>query len=299
MGARFLGIDGGGSSTRAWILDESGQLVQELRGGPSNVVVVGEARARQALDAIVKGDATYDGVVAGIAGADRPWVRAFWESVLGGVSETVWVMGDYRIAWAALTDGDPGLVAIFGTGSVFYAECGDTSLRIGGYGWKIGDVGSGIALGRHAVEAALGHMEGWAPATSLTEAVVDWAKARDKAELLNYIYRPDVDWRTVSDLAGQVFVLADRGDMVAEAILKDEAAKALRYLETAHRAAGMPPASPTGLAGGLAHLWHPRLEEPWRELVGRPLVRVTREPVEGAARLARSLWGKQRQGGDA
>lgn len=290
--AKFLGIDGGGSSTRAFVVDNDLGLVGTRRGGPSNVLVVGEARADVALSSVLSRDERYTAIVAGIAGADRPWVRAFWESRLSPYADQLWVMGDYRIAWAALTDGSPGLVAIFGTGSVFYAEGKARQVRLGGYGWKVGDIGSGIMLGQAAVSAALGELEGWGPQTALTRPVLAWAQAENRAQLLNYIYHPDVDWRSVSDLAVEVFRAADAGDDPASAILEDQAQLIQQYLLAAETEAEVPVDGQWGLAGGLARLWLPRLK---REAV-RPLQLVEREPGLGAARLAKKYFDKGQEG---
>lgn len=291
-GAKFLGIDGGGSSTRVFVVDGDLRLVDMRRGGPSNVVVVGEARADAALSSLLSAGERYTAIVAGIAGADRPWVRAFWESRLAPHADHIWVMGDYRIAWAALTDGSPGLVAIFGTGSVFYAEGKRCHARLGGYGWKVGDVGSGIMLGQAAVNAAFGELEGWGPPSALTRPVLAWAKAGDRAELLNHIYHPDVDWRSVSDLAAEVFWACDAGDGPAASILEGQAQLIQRYLSAAETKAELLVDGHWGLAGGLARLWLPRLQ---REVVW-PLQLVEREPGLGAARLAKKYFDEGQEG---
>lgn len=297
MGRRFLGIDGGGSSTRAIVLDTDTGLMEERRSGPSNVLVIGEERAAEALRSLIRPDEHFQAAVVGIAGADRPWVRAFWERAVTPMADMVWVMGDYRTAWAALTDGAPGLVAIFGTGSVFYAENGDHQARLGGYGWKVGDVGSGIMLGQLAVRAALAHLDGWGPSTALTDRVLTWAQVRDKTALLNHVYAPEVDWRSVSDLAAPTFAAAAEGDGVAEALLAEEGDRILRYLEATARAAELSPRDPVGFSGGLARFWHGRLNGWWQGQRGAALDVVTREAGEGAVRLAQRWYHTQSMGG--
>lgn len=293
MGARYLGLDGGGSSTRALVIDGGGAIQNEWAAGASNMVVVGKERASDEVSILLGQCGRVHVIVAGIAGADRPWVRQAWQELLTPYADQVWVVGDYRIAWAALTDGNPGLAAVFGTGSVFYAEGSKGSVRLGGYGWKVGDVGSGIALGRDAVEAALADLEGWGVATKLTGAVGDWASAADPAGILNFAYDPAVDWRQVSDLAGAVFAAAAAGDRVAERILTRHQNTITQYMSTAREKAGLPQETLCGLAGGLAPLWLPRIQES----MGCHLQVIERRPVEGAARLARR-WHQGEGGGD-
>ncbi|MFP3490923.1 BadF/BadG/BcrA/BcrD ATPase family protein, partial [Staphylococcus sp. SIMBA_130] len=53
------------------------------------------------------------------------------------------------------TLGKPGIVQIAGTGSITFSINHDgLSDRVGGWGYLIGEMGSGFALGRDALEAA-------------------------------------------------------------------------------------------------------------------------------------------------
>ena len=66
---------------------------------------------------------------------------------------------DARIALrAALPEGD-GLVLIAGTGSIAYAEIGEATFSAGGYGYLLGDKGSGYAIGAAALRHLLAEME--------------------------------------------------------------------------------------------------------------------------------------------
>lgn len=287
--ARWLGVDGGGSSTRALVLDNAGHPVGEAFSGPSNVLVVGEERAREAFDAVMAevGGPNVRGVVAGFAGADRPWVRTFWKGILEdrGIPEAL-VVGDYRIAWAGLTDGLPGVLYIVGTGSVAYAESPTGGVKTGGYGWKIGDAGSGIELGRLAVLSALAHLEGSGPASVMTRGVLSWAQVADGRALLDALYDPRRDWRGVSELASHVLRAADTGDAVASAIRLSEAHKIVDQIDASRVSAGLPKNALVGLAGGLSSHWLPTLDRMWQDRGGEPLKVAPRSPVEGAARWA-------------
>lgn len=280
-----LGLDGGGSSLRGVAINEVGETVKSMHGGPANVVVVGERKAREALREVVQ-DTRYDVIVAGMAGGDRPWVRRFWEDELRPFARHVTVVGDYRIAWAALTGGEPGMVAIFGTGSICYGEHQTLTARVGGYGWKVGDVGSGIALGSAAIRASVAAWERWGPPTSLEQAVRAWSGVEGTRELLDYLYRPAHDWRNVSDLAAHVFSNAESGDEAAETILRDASREILLQWQSVLHEIRLDRTAMVGLTGGLAPLWRQRLDPLWHDVGGEPLVSISREPVEGAAQWA-------------
>jgi glucosamine kinase len=281
----YIGIDGGGSSTRLLLRTGEGHTLSQKRGGPSNVLVVGEDRARQNLLDLLPAEPV-DVLVAGLAGADRPAVRRLWRGVLSPYASQCWVVGDYRIAWAAATDGQPGLIAIVGTGSIVYAEHAQATARVGGYGWRVGDAASGFALGRSAVKAVLAALEQWGPATALQDAVAVWADGVTARQILDHVYDPQTDWRSVADLAPTVLDLA-RSDAVAREIVRQHGATLARYMQAGAEAVSLPASAIWALSGGLASRWLPYLKE---VLGSHPkLVVSLRDPVEGATRLAQ-LW---------
>jgi glucosamine kinase len=168
--AIYLGIDGGGSKTSCLIGDESSVLGAGT-GGPSNVVRVGEAQARESLTTAIRQacrvanlePSQISSVCVGLAGAARPEIS---ELVTGIISEIVsgkikpaeiTVVGDMVIALEAAFGSGPGVIVIAGTGSIAYGRNaqGQTA-RAGGWGFAISDEGSGHWIGRTAVAAAIG-----------------------------------------------------------------------------------------------------------------------------------------------
>ncbi|MHB1610642.1 MAG: BadF/BadG/BcrA/BcrD ATPase family protein [Sulfobacillus sp.] len=121
----YVGIDGGGTATRG-ILSNGHDVMLEAGAGPSNAIVVGEERAYEAVQktwrALVEHPGTLiDATVIGLAGVDRPFLRDNWIRRLDQlIPGDYWLVGDYQLAWAALSHGDPGVVGILGTGSVFF-----------------------------------------------------------------------------------------------------------------------------------------------------------------------------------
>jgi glucosamine kinase len=162
--AIFLGIDGGGSKTSCVIGDEACVLGWGTAGG-SNVVRVGEGRAREALSTAI-GQACAAAHVApseisrtciGVAGAARPQVREVLGRVLAEiVSGEMEISADMVIALEAAFAGVPGVIVIAGTGSIAYGANGEAqTARAGGWGFAISDEGSGHWIGRAAIGAVL------------------------------------------------------------------------------------------------------------------------------------------------
>jgi glucosamine kinase len=162
--AFFLGIDGGGSKTTCLVGDENSILGRGASAG-SNLVRVGEARARESLSSAVGQACAAAGITpaeiaracVGVAGARHPHVRdVVGRVLLELVPAHTEVVGDAVIALEAAFGPGPGVIVIAGTGSVAYARnvAGQTA-HAGGWGFAISDEGSGHWIGRTAVSGVM------------------------------------------------------------------------------------------------------------------------------------------------
>jgi len=160
----FIGIDGGGTKTSGLIGDESSILGRGV-SGPSNVVRVGEVRARESLAEVIAeacesakiNPKDVSRTCIGIAGGARPQVaetvKRIAAKVVGG---EIAVVGDMVIALEAAFHGGPGVVVIAGTGSIAYGRnAARETARAGGWGFEISDEGSAHWIGRNAASRAM------------------------------------------------------------------------------------------------------------------------------------------------
>src|SRR6266852_4547360 len=160
--AFYLGIDGGGTKTRCALGDETTTLASAVAGG-SNVIRVGEAQAREALQSAVREvcaaariDPTRIGrVCIGAAGAARPEVAGKIQRIIAELTPaSIEVVGDTLIALEAAFGTGSGVIAIAGTGSIAYGrDATGRTCRAGGWGYAISDEGSGHWIGQRAVSA--------------------------------------------------------------------------------------------------------------------------------------------------
>jgi glucosamine kinase len=160
----YLGIDGGGSKTTCVVGDES-KLLATATAGPSNIVRVGEAQARESLLQCVRQACAAAGITptqvvrtcVGGSGAARPEVAAVVRRILAEIFSTpVDVVGDMQTSLEAAFGAGPGVIVIAGTGSIAYGRGRDgRTARAGGWGFAIGDEGSAHWIGRNAVAAVL------------------------------------------------------------------------------------------------------------------------------------------------
>ena len=290
----YMGIDGGGTGTRGALLDATGQIIGEAEAGPANAIVVGIERAFESvltvythLRDIAPGRHIF-GTVVGLAGVDRPYLRLEWIRRLDHlVVEPYWLVGDYQLAWAALTHGQPGLIGIVGTGSVFFGDNGTNPRRIGGYGWQIGDVGSGIRLGQLGTRAALEAMDGAGTPTVLVNLVQEFFKTTAPAEILSHWYDKRFEVQQVAQLAGPILDAAQK-DFAARRLVEAEASGIVANLWALAVALGWKDRWAMGIAGGLADRWLPWIERSWHPYGHRTKIQtVTERPVIGATWLAK------------
>src|SRR5690606_18783722 len=97
-------------------------------------------------------------ICLGIAGVDRPDDAAVVQGIMKriGYKARVLVVNDALVALEAGAPGQPGIVIISGTGSICYGRNADgMAARSGGWGYVLGDEGSGYWIGRAALRAVL------------------------------------------------------------------------------------------------------------------------------------------------
>src|SRR5262252_596865 len=223
------GVDGGGTRTRAVVLDGN-RVIGEGQAGPSNPLRVGVANGAGAIrDAIDNACTTAlvhrDDLVAvgiGLAGVRRKDIRTRMHEVLIetlGI-ENVEVTTDGDIALYGATDGQPGVVIISGTGSISVGENRHGKhVFAGGWGPVAGDEGSGSWIARRALQAVAQATDERGPKTSLTIAACDYFQVAGPDDLATAIYAPSVTNDRIAGFSKYVIERARAGDDVARRIL--------------------------------------------------------------------------------
>ncbi|HEV2200359.1 MAG TPA: BadF/BadG/BcrA/BcrD ATPase family protein [Bryobacteraceae bacterium] len=239
----FLGVDGGQSSTVAAIGDETGAVKGVGKAGPCNHVSAGESRerflhavggaVRAAEEAAGLSMVRYEAACLGFSGGPHDKEAPAREAVKAA---RYLITSDAHIALTGATAGEPGIIAIAGTGSIAYGRnaAGKTA-RAGGWGYAMGDEGSAFDLVRQALRAILRFDEGWGPATSLRDASLSATGARDASDLLHRFYTPEYPRSRVASYAPLVDEAARHGDAVAREILLGAAQALATYVAAVRR----------------------------------------------------------------
>ncbi|MEM6462519.1 MAG: BadF/BadG/BcrA/BcrD ATPase family protein [Pseudomonadota bacterium] len=287
MSAFFIGIDGGGSGCRAAVAGPDGvvlgrgtsgaaNVLTDIDGGTRHIIEAAGEACREAAcgaDVLEKSDA-----VLGLAGANvEATVRAVVERL---PFRRCAVESDALIAAHGALGDHNGAVAILGTGSVFASKNDDQIQTVGGWGFVVGDQGSGAVLGRRLMQRALLAHDGVKPGSPATAHILR-EFGDDPAALVAFAHKAVPG--EFARYARLVIDYADRGDAVAGELLvagaRDvDASIAVTLQRTERRLC---------LLGGLAAAYEPRLSTEHRAC----LVPALADAVEGASRLAVKRFG--------
>ena len=292
----LIGADVGGSKTAVGV-SEGGDVLARA-DGPGAAVRPGRALAsaaiiaevvRRALAAV--GRLSGDVLVVGAAGAGRDPEREELRKALRAeaLADRVAVTTDIEIALAGAFEEGSGMVVSAGTGSISVGrDRHGRRSRVGGYGWQMGDEGSGYAIGRAALGAVSRAHDGRSPRTALTERVLAATRSDDFDALVRWA--ASASPAEIAALAPHVLEVASSGDPLAQGIA-DYAARELSQLAICLLPV-MDVEPPLGVAvtGGLLGTDGPLRRSVLQRLREEPGLRPVETPVDavvGALRLAR------------
>ena len=281
----FLGIDGGGSRCRARIRDQDGKLLAEALGGPANVyqdfdkafatiVKTSEEVAAKAQIAIGQLHAGL-GLAGLITSFDSERLLKLHLPFASVVADN-----DAAVACLGAFNGQDGGIVIAGTGSIAFGLLEGQRHMVGGWGFALGDHGSGAWVGHHAARRAALVIDGLLQPTPLIEKVMAIA-GNNRKDLTEWSEKATP--KDFAQFAPAVFQCASVGDVLAMTIVIEGAA-AISNLGRALIARG---ARHLCLLGGLAQVYPPYLDADVR----RSLIAAKADAVDGAILMARKAQG--------
>ncbi len=285
----IVGIDIGGSKTRALAVS-GGKVIGEALAGSANLQSVTEEQAKTVFAEIFSqlnyGDISR--VSAGSAGVDTEEGAQTLIRLLRphAPHADITAVHDTQLILAAggLT---AGIAVISGTGSVAWGKRADgTAARVGGWGYLLGDEGSGYGVSRSAVRHALSLSDRGDPPDALSRRFASECGVTEPAQLLDHFYAHS-ERRYWAKMAGLVFDLAAAGDEAAKVITRQTAVDLAALIEGVCIRLG--PGLPVVLGGGLL-VNQPGLVadiiERTRTTGVSDIAVLQREPVFGALALA-------------
>ncbi|WP_241292947.1 BadF/BadG/BcrA/BcrD ATPase family protein [Burkholderia stabilis] len=276
-----IGIDGGGTGTRAVLADRHGRELAQGRGGPSGLGL-GIERAWASIgaacaDAFTRAGFGFDwsqcALGCGLAGVNNAaWLAAFRaQAPLGALA----IESDAYTTVVGAHDGAPGLIVALGTGSIAAALDAAGACRIaGGFGFPSGDEASGAWLGVRALAYAQQALDGRVPRDAFADALLAETGAQDRDALVQWSC--DANQTIYARLAPIVF--AHRAHPIAGTLIAqagEEIGKMIDALDPQQ-------ALPVALCGGLADALAPAVPARHAARLRAPLD----DSAHGALRLA-------------
>lgn len=231
MSDYFLGIDGGGSKTRAVVVNADYEILGRGEAGAASHFAVGVAMAvrncslaaRDAIVAAREHESSFDSAKIrswgfGLAGVRREGDAARMREALSGVCMVPFAMEtDVVAAHAGAFAGATGIVVSGGTGAItFGADEFGARVYADGWGPVLGDEGGGYWIGVEALRATCRALDGRSNTTPLAPAVMEFLEVRDSQELVQMIYAPDITRDVIASIARVVSRCAEEG--IAEAV---------------------------------------------------------------------------------
>lgn len=251
-----VGVDAGGTKTAvAYSLDRECKGV--WYGEAANATVGGPERAANAIAQTIElalDGARPNAIFVGAAGAGRDRVAESLRDLLGSrfTGARIEVRDDAYIALRAAVPAGDGTVLLAGTGSIAYAEKDGRGFRAGGYGYLLGDAGSGFGIGSAAISWLLSAYDGRKPRDAFVEELEAALEVRSLHETLQKFYGAEAPVPAIAAVAPLVLDLASRGDRSASKIVQAAAAELTELVKTAVKSAGLAASdAPIAFVGGL------------------------------------------------
>lgn len=227
-----IGIDGGGTKTQVIIADMDGNVVSNEVYGSTNPNTITAQELKDTFqnifqdiqDKLPVGLEQVRCVFAGISGVASKTSAAMVTEIMQSLCNSntlIRIEPDTVNALYSGTLGKPGIVHISGTGSITFGINPDKQqARVGGWGYLLGDEGSGYDIGRRGITAVLQYEDGRGSKTILKELLYEQFKVGNGRELIDHIYHSTSPKLVISQTSKLVFDAYENNDPVAIEIIK-------------------------------------------------------------------------------
>jgi glucosamine kinase len=294
----IVGVDAGGTKT-AVAHRVDGGAPRVAVGEGASATALGPERAAALISTLI--EKSLDGarphaIFVGIAGGGRPGVAAAIRDAIQSRFESarIAVRDDAAIALRAVVPEGDGVVLVAGTGSIAYAERDGEGFRCGGYGYLIGDEGSGFEIGALGLKHLLRVYDGRAAKDRLAERMEEIFEVSGAYEVLSRVYGAELPVTHIARAGTVVLEAASAGERSAVKIVQGAALELSELAKAVIRKAGLQgTAAPIAFAGGLlgansmlSYLLETRL---LNECPSMAVKKTGAPPYEGALTLAERL----------
>ncbi len=228
------GIDGGGTNTRAVLMNELGEILGTGQSGASSIdtVILKETEENIILalnnawtnSKIIKKKLDY--LVIGLGGVstekDLEIIKKLFSKYNLIENNKIRIVNDAEIALYGGLSGEAGILLISGTGSVCYGKnINDVTFRSGGWGYIADDEGSGYYFGLKAISHMLKCFDGRNEKDLLARRIKEYLNEDDEFIINKMLYEKKLNRTEIAQLSKVVIECADEGEISAIEILNN------------------------------------------------------------------------------
>ncbi|MFD2639034.1 N-acetylglucosamine kinase [Piscibacillus salipiscarius] len=303
-----IGIDGGGTKTKAILADEFGNVYASVTTGPSNPNAMMKEELAETINYIfnelekqaLKQFNACKLCFAGMSGIGETknynLLKGLFACQCENSQMQVVMNNDAINALYAGTLGEDGIVHISGTGSITLSLFNNKIDRVGGWGYLFDDLGSGFAIGEASLAAVFQSFDGRGSVTSLTPRLLKHFNCEEVPELVKVIYNAPNHRVKVAEISPLTFECAADGDSIANEIIHSISKDIAHSINTLIKSRNKEAETITViLSGGIfkrADIMIPKLKEHIKYPVSLETIKV--EPVFGAVIAALNELGVKR-----
>ncbi len=230
----YMGIDGGGTYTKAIVADEKGVVLCNAEGGSINYYAIGMDESRKNLQSIVDlitrelGVITFEEVFIGCSALDNEADSETINALCGGIinAREIGMNSDVYVGFVA---SGCDSIAICGTGSMAMGKSGDGQLVVkGGWGHILGDEGSAYSIALGAIKHSC-YCADHGYDDIFASALNKYFNITSTRQIIDVVYSENTKKDFIAGYGAEVGKLADNGDLIAVDIIEGEA---FRFADT-------------------------------------------------------------------
>ncbi len=281
----IFGIDGGGTGCRVAFADRAGNILSRADGGPANIETSFSGARTNIIETCKKAlkKATFSHsvldqsiAVLGLAGSNMGDLDKQLAKQLPFKRNLI--LNDAEITLEGAIGYKDGCIAAIGTGSVFMGRVNGSIKQIGGWGFLLGDNGSGAKLGCDILRTAILCHENLSSHSELTLTIM----REFKNDIVNIIkHTVDFKPKDFAQYAPIVIEYYQKNDVNACKLINDE----VLIIEKSILAAGFNPQNPFCLLGGLGNFYKSQLNRKFSDFIVEPIG----DAVTGAISIAKRV----------
>ncbi len=267
----LFGVDGGGTGCRVVLADNTGSILSKTKGGPANIETsFSSARnniveaCKNALSQASLPETIFENsfAVLGLAGSNMGDFDKELSKQLPFKRNLI--INDGEITLEGAVGHSDGCIAAIGTGSVFTGRVNGAIRQIGGWGFILGDNGSGAKLGCDILKAAIRCHENLGTHSDLTNKIMQ----EFNNSIVNVVkHTLDFKPKDYAQFAPLVLEYYEKEDHNACQIINYE----ISIIEKSIRSAGFQPEKPFCLLGGLGNFYKKHISPEFSKFVVEPL----------------------------